>query len=902
MRPKLRHLILLILLTPICVLASEAAEGGAEVSITHRMMLVVIQLGLLLFATKLGNILFEKWKLPGVLGELCAGMIIGPALLGGIPLPGFHSGLFPAGEGFAVSTELYAFCAVASIVLLFMVGLETDIQQFLKYSVAGSAVGVGGVVASFVLGDLVTVAFGRYLFGEPVGFMSPQCLFLGVVSTATSVGITARILTEKRKLDSPEGVTILAGAVVDDVLGIIMLTLVLGIVTASKASGSVDWGHIGVIGLKAIGIWLVATAAGLLGSRHISTLLKRFSGQSSIAVMSLGLALILAGLFEEAGLAMIIGAYIMGLSLSRTDLAHLIRERLTPVYVFLVPIFFGVMGMLVDFSALGNSRVLIFGLAYSVVAVLAKIIGSGSVGLAFNFNILGASRVGVGMVPRGEVALIVAGIGLAAGALTPDVFGVAILMTVLTTVAAPPMLVKLFNSDRSGLRHKAEEGTQESIRFAFPSTTITEWILGKLEEIFQREGFFVHSLEHEREIVQARRDVDVINMWPEDTDIVFSCKSGELPLVKTAVYEVLAELKGTIQMLQEPVDVATVVGDLHVEEAKHKEKTPKSGFLRSLSQQVVCPSLTGTEKEQIIAEMLELLYGAGLVKDRQKALDDILQRERSMSTGLQRGIAIPHARTNAVERLVCAVGLKPDGVHFDAMDGQPSTIFVMTLSPESAATPHLQFMSEVSQILTVDCCEKLLRCRNAAEILSVLSGGETSVSESPHRRSAATKSVQTRTGAFHLSEYLEPGLIVHGLRGDTKVDILNELLERVAEHIHAGDLVHVRRDLLRRENLMSTGLERGVAVPHCHTDTVEKLTCAIGINPEGVDFDSLDGKPAHVIALTLTPLSKPAPYVQFISSLVLALDKTGIERIVRTKNAKEMLDLLFVSNNWNSAR
>ena len=231
------------------------------------------------------------------------------------------------------------------------------------------------------------------------------------------------------------------------------------------------------------------------------------------------------------------------------------------------------------------------------------------------------------------------------------------------------------------------------------------------------------------------------------------------------------------------------------------------------------------------------------------------------------------------------------------MDGQLSTIFVMTLSPQEAATPHLQFMSEVSQILTAECCDKLLLCRTAAEVLAVLSGGEAARQEPLRRQKVTPESTQNgRTGAFHLPDYLEPRLIIHGLKGDTKVDIINELLERITKHIHVGDPVHVRRDLLRRENLMSTGLERGVAVPHCHTDTVEKLTCVIGIKTEGVNFDSLDGKPAHVIALTLSPLSKPAPYVQFISSLVLALGKAGMEQILRTKNAKELLDLLCVSN------
>lgn len=896
MRIKTLWLAFLLALLPVSVFASEAAsaESGGP-SMTHRMMLVAIQLGLLLFATRLGNILFEKWRMPGVLGELCSGMIIGPYLLGSLAIPGFPHGLFPLAEGFPISPELYSFCAVASIILLFIVGLETDIHQFLRYSLVGSAVGVGGVIASFVAGDLITVAFGRLVFGSAVGFMDPRCLFLGVISTATSVGITARILTEKRKLGSPEGVTILAGAVVDDVLGIIMLTLVLGIVAASGTSGHVDWGHIGAIGVKAVGIWLTATIAGLLLSTHIGKMLKRFRAKSAIAVMALGLALILAGLFEEAGLAMIIGAYVMGLSLSRTDLAHVIREKLMPIYAFMVPIFFGAMGMLVDFGAIGNRRVLTFGLIYSAVAIAAKIVGSGSIGLLFNFNLLGAMRIGVGMVPRGEVALIVAGIGLAAGALTPDVFGVAILMTVLTTVVAPPILVKLFNGTRSGLRREKEAENPESVRFAFPSPTLCRWVFSKLEEVFQAEGFFVHSLEHEREIVQMRRDVDLINMWQEGADIAFSCKSRELPLVKTAVYEVLAELKGTIRTLQEPVDVATVIGDIQAENETEAEG-PAASFVRSLSHQIVCPNLRGSTKEEIIAEMLDLLCAAGMVKNRDAALADLLRREQSMSTGLQRGVAIPHARTAAVDSLLCAVGIKPRGVDFEALDGQPSTIFVMTLSPEGAATPHIQFMSEISQILTPECCDRLLACTNEQEMLAVLAGGGTARKAAPAGAAAPVSADVAKPSAagstFRIDNYLSPDLTFVNLDGETKFEIIGELLEKAGGRIRLGDTVHVRQDLFHREKLMSTGLEHGIAVPHCRTDAVSKLTCAIGIKRGGVNFDSLDGRPAKIIALTLVPLSTPAPYVQFIASLVLTLDKLGVERVLEAGSGKDLYKLI----------
>jgi len=325
------------------------------------MMLLVIQLGIILFAVKIGSMLFEKIGLPSVLGELFAGMIIGPYALGGIGFTGFENGIFPIfSPEFPISPELYAFGTVAAIILLFIVGLETDIQLFKTYYLAGSAVGIGGVVVSFIFGDVIAVLFGEWVFGAPISFMDPPALFLGAIATATSVGISARILSEKRKIGSPEGVTILAGAVIDDVLGIILLAIILGVISASQATGSIDWGHIGIIALKAVGIWIAATVIGLITSRRISALLKFFKNKSSIALRALGLALILAGLFEEAGLAMIIGAYVMGLSLSYTDISLVIQEKLSPLHNFLVPVFFCIMGMLVDFRAISSPQIIIF--------------------------------------------------------------------------------------------------------------------------------------------------------------------------------------------------------------------------------------------------------------------------------------------------------------------------------------------------------------------------------------------------------------------------------------------------------------------------------------------------------------------------------------------------------------
>jgi len=150
---------------------------------------LVLQIAIVLFAVRGGGILAQKLKIPSVLGELLAGIVIGPYALGGIALPGFPEGIFPLGEGtLAVSPELYGFSTVASIILLFASGLETDLSLFMKYSVAGGIIGIGGVVFSFIFGDVVGMFF------LDASFADPRCLFLGVLCTATSVGITARIL------------------------------------------------------------------------------------------------------------------------------------------------------------------------------------------------------------------------------------------------------------------------------------------------------------------------------------------------------------------------------------------------------------------------------------------------------------------------------------------------------------------------------------------------------------------------------------------------------------------------------------------------------------------------------------------------------------------------------------
>jgi len=709
--------LLVIVFSAAAARASEAA-GEAAVPMTHRMMLLVIQLGVILFAAKIGNMLFEKIKLPGALGELVAGIILSPYLFGKIAFHGFERGLFPLYGNSPLWPELSALVSVAAVVLLFTVGLETDIGMLLRYSFAGSVVGIGGVLASFFMGAGTMVLFSEYIFGHKLGFLSPQALFLGVISTATSVGITARILADKKKLASPEGVTILTAAVIDDVIGIVLLAIVMGMVGATGASG-VDWGHVMRIGAQAMGVWLGVTAVGLLASRKISFLLKLFGEGSSIAVMALGLALILAGLFEEAGLAMIIGAYVMGLSLSQSDISHLIREKLYPLYVFLVPIFFCSMGMRINLFAMTSVSILAFGVVYALVAMSSKILGCGLPALLVNFNWRGALRIGFGMAPRCEVALIIASVALSGGELTQEVFAAVIFMVIINTVLAPTALSALFHDGKPGARKKLEASGDGKIliSFDFPSPVVADFILLQLKNIFEAEGFFVHAFSRVSKIYQMRRDSTIIDFQYKDGALVFECDQKETPFLNTAMMEAVAELERAVQELKKPMDVKAI--GTRVQEAG-KGFPPSLSLKNYITPSLIKPRLRGSSKEEVIDELLDVLKKNKLLDKVEDAREAVLAREASMSTGLQYGIAVPHGKTGCVENLVCAVGLKPQGMDFDSLDGEPTKIVILTLSPPDKPAPHVQFMSMVAQVLNKNGLEKVLANTSQTGIYNAL--------------------------------------------------------------------------------------------------------------------------------------------------------------------------------------
>ena len=692
-----------------------------NLSVAAQISILAIQFGTILFAARFCGMAASKLRIPSVLGELIAGIIIGPYVLGSLPLPlhGFHGGLFPLVEGSAipVSLPLYGIATLGSIILLFISGLETDLRMFFRYSLVGTIVGLGGVVFSFAFGA------GLGMLTLKTSFMDPRCLFLGILCTATSVGITARILSEKRSIDSPEGTTILAAAVIDDVLGIICLAVVMGIVAAGNAgSSAIAWGKIGVIAVKSFGIWLGVTTLGLVFAHKIASFLKIFKSSVNFSVLAFGLAMLLAGLFEQAGLAMIVGAYVMGLCLSKTDIAFSIQRPMTPVYNLLVPVFFVVMGMMVDIRVMSNPYVLKLGLIYSILAIAAKIIGCALPALFMNFNTIGALRIGAGMIPRGEVALIIAGIGAttmmnsSSGAvpiINAELFGIAIIMTLMTTLAAPPILSAVLSIKKKGVKIEKADTSQQYTKYEFPSDIISEFILRDMMSNFRKEGYR-HSGYLTNGIISFRKDAATFSLTIEGNIFTFESDRKELSIIKAVMYETIVGLHQSLSRLKElasPERMDQVLSDV-----KNNKFDKSIKFDKIISSNSVI-FLKGRSKREVFEEMVMRLDEEHKLTDTAMCLNDVLAREEIVSTCIPGGIALPHGRTDGAKQLVSIIGISKDGVNCDAPDGELTHVFVLSVCPKDAHAPYLRYVSQVAQVLNgKDAVSNICKMTDASEI------------------------------------------------------------------------------------------------------------------------------------------------------------------------------------------
>lgn len=372
---------------------------------------ILAELALMFVAAKLAGGAFGRLRQPPVIGELLVGVVLGSHALGLI--------------GHSVAHEVFQ--ELGAIVLLFAVGLDTPPSHLKAVGGRSAAVGVAGIVFPFAAGFALIAA----LEGD-----ASEAAFMGTAMVATSVGVTARVLSDLGRVEEPESRVILGAAVVDDILGLLVLAVVSGTAAGDLSTGS-------IVALATLALGFVALVGGL-GPRAIQVLtpwLDRL-GREGLFVFAFGLCLGLAAIAGALQLAAIIGAFLAGLALAETRDRYQLEERLAPVYSFLVPFFFVVTGSLVDVSALGDPGVAWLALAVTAIAIAGKLGGCG--GAAWTMGRRSALIVGTGMVPRGEVGILVATIGLSQGIIEPDLYTVVVIMSVATTLVVPPVLKALF--------------------------------------------------------------------------------------------------------------------------------------------------------------------------------------------------------------------------------------------------------------------------------------------------------------------------------------------------------------------------------------------------------------------------------------------------------------------------
>ena len=343
----------------------------------------IIGVGILLFAAKLMAELFLRLKLPIVLGELIAGMVIGPFALGayivgseGLPL--LH-----------INNEIKVLGEIGAIVILFMAGLEMTPKEFLKGGKASFTVGTLGVIVPFVAGLLVFQIFG---------FDALQSMLIATALTATSIAISVQVLSEFGKLKSAEARLIIGAAVVDDILAIAVLSVVISIANGPGGVENIDISDVTIKILQVLGFF-----AALAGS---------------------------------IGLSPIVGAFAVGMALSTTKVFEKVENYAHQIGLIFAPLFFAIIGAQVDFRQV-NMEILILSAIIIAVAIVTKLFGCGLPAMMFLKSKSKGMKVGIGMISRGEVGLIVAGVGVASGILTSSVYSTIVIMVAVTTIITP---------------------------------------------------------------------------------------------------------------------------------------------------------------------------------------------------------------------------------------------------------------------------------------------------------------------------------------------------------------------------------------------------------------------------------------------------------------------------------
>ncbi len=382
-------------------------------------------LAIIIVFAKFFGVVARKCKAPQVVGEIIAGLLIGPSMLHLVELSDFLTGMAEVGV----------------VLLMFSAGLETDLKELMKTGPIAFLIACMGVFVPLLGGTLLYMGFyGAAPWGSENFF---KAVFIGVIMTATSVSITVQSLKEMGKLKGKIGTTILSSAIIDDVIGIIVLTFVIGFKNPESNPGKVV--------LNTILFFALALVVGYILYRIFRKLDDRYPHTRRIPIMSLALCFAFAYIAETYfGIADITGAYVAGIILcSMRDSSYIDEKMEVSSYMIFGPVFFASIGLKTVIDTI-DSKIVLFSIGFVLVALLTKIIGCGLMAKICRFRNQDCLKIGVGMMTRGEVALIVAQKGLSVGLMTPVYFTAVILLIICSSISTPILLKLLYSNDRFG--------------------------------------------------------------------------------------------------------------------------------------------------------------------------------------------------------------------------------------------------------------------------------------------------------------------------------------------------------------------------------------------------------------------------------------------------------------------
>jgi Kef-type K+ transport system membrane component KefB len=388
------------------------------VAVEATFLHLMISLGVLLFAAKLMAELFHRIKLPIVLGELLAGVIVGPFAIGGLPL--FN------GEPLVVLDEtLLSIGEIAAVVILFIAGLEITPREFLRGGAAAFTVGSIGVIVPFLVGYYVFSAFG---------IEALQSILIATALTATSIAISIQVLTELGRMQSKEARLILGAAIVDDILAIAALSVVVTMVQTGNTEPAIL--DIILLIMQVLGTFAAILIVSVLIIPRILHTEKLWKSRGSLEGIVTAAFFAAAGIAAFLGLSPIVGAFAVGMAVASTRIIKQVHEYVDKLQIIFAPLFFAIIGAQVDLRGVNLEVLFISGIMIAI-AVITKLIGTGLPSIIFLKKRTMAMRVGISMISRGEVGLIVAGVGVSSGALSNDIYTSVIIMVAATTIITP---------------------------------------------------------------------------------------------------------------------------------------------------------------------------------------------------------------------------------------------------------------------------------------------------------------------------------------------------------------------------------------------------------------------------------------------------------------------------------